>query len=789
MSHAEQLAREGREAERAQQRTKATGAKARAAGRLASTPLGHELFDAHGELVAQALSQRLARFVEAPHEPGPHYAALPLLLQFADKGPRTIAAVALLVVLNRISEPQPHRKLAATIGAALEDEVRAGGIEGKSRQVLEILKRTQDRRRITSQWTMRGLQVEHVAWTRPERYQVGALLLDLIASGTGLIVIDESGGASHRTVRPEPGIAQLARAAEGWAMGARALPMVVPPRPWSGLRDGGALGEQSRLVRRRDGESLDYLEGESLSVQLDSVNRLQSQQLRVDPWMLAIQRQAWDANLPGLFKVQRDPLPMPPRPDRTEGKAAWKEWHRLQAAAFADRREGAGDRTRISEALRVAAEIEGRPVWFAYCLDFRGRIYTSSRALTHQGPDHQKALLSLPPERCDQAGAEWILRAAATHYGLSRARWEQRLQWGQDHRLMLEAVADDPLDHIDILRQAKDPWQFLQAARAWKDWTVAPSAGCGLPVRFDQTASGLGITAALMRSKPIGGATNLWGTEPQDIYSQVATVVRERLRSDLEAGEPKDQKMAAFWLDHGIPRAMAKPPVMTITYGAGFMGIADGIAAALLEESGGLQVWELEPKVLAPARYLARHFLAALKVETGAAIAVRDWLETVVRQATKAGKRVGWVSPMGMPIEIGATHDPREKANTLLHGSRRWASSWESEEILSANTARRGAMANLIHSFDGSQCQAIICRAAAVGAPILTNHDCFAATPSRAEWLHRTLHDELRATFQVDWLAEIHQQLEERTEQALPTPPMVGTLAPALIGSNPYAYC
>jgi DNA-directed RNA polymerase, mitochondrial len=788
MSHAEQLAREGREAERAQQRTKATGAKARAAGRLASTPLGHELFDSYGELVAVGLTERLARFVEAPYEPGPHFAALPLLLQFADKGPRTIAAVALLVVLNRINQPQPHRKLASTIGAALEEEVRAGGIEGKSRQVLEILKRTQDRRRITSEWVLRGLQVEHVAWTKPERFQVGALLLDLIAS-TGLIVIDETGDRRHRTVLPVPGIAQLARAAEGWTMGARALPMVVEPRPWSGLRDGGALGEQSWLVRRRDGESLDYLESEPLGPQLYAVNRLQAQPLRVDPWMLAIQRQAWDANLPGLFKVQRDPLPMPVRPDHTEGKAAWKEWHRLQAAAFADRREGAGDRTRISEALRVAAEIEGRPVWFAYCLDFRGRIYTTSRALTHQGPDHQKALLSFEPTPCSAADAEWILRAAATHYGLSRARWDERLRWGQENSGMLEAVADDPLDHVELLRQAKDPWQFLQAARAWKDFTVAPSAGCGLPVRFDQTASGLGITAALLRCQSIGEATNLCGTEPRDIYWRVAATVMGLLRSDLEAGEQREQKMAAFWLDHGIPRAMAKPPVMTITYGAGFLGIADGIAAALLEEAAGLQVWEIEPKVLGPARYLARHFMAALKVETASALLLRDWLEDVVKRGTKKGKRLGWRSPMGMPIEIGATHDPRERARTLMHGTQRWAARDESEEALSTNTARRGAMANLIHSFDGAQCQAIIYRGAAVSAPLLTNHDCFSTTPSRAEWLHRTLHDELRATFQTDWLREIHQQLEERTEEALPGPPMVGTLEPALIGGNPYAYC
>jgi DNA-directed RNA polymerase len=43
-----------------------------------------------------------------------------------------------------------------------------------------------------------------------------------------------------------------------------------------------------------------------------------------------------------------------------------------------------------------------------------------------------------------------------------------------------------------LWRQAKDPWQFLQLCRAIQQQVEDPSSACRVPVRFDQTCSGVG---------------------------------------------------------------------------------------------------------------------------------------------------------------------------------------------------------------------------------------------------------------------------------------------------------
>ena len=57
-------------------------------------------------------------------------------------------------------------------------------------------------------------------------------------------------------------------------------------------------------------------------------------------------------------------------------------------------------------------------------------------------------------------------------------------------------MAQHPLDRIDLWKEADDPWQFMQMAMAINDWLMNPGKKMHVPVRFDQTCSGMGIIAA-----------------------------------------------------------------------------------------------------------------------------------------------------------------------------------------------------------------------------------------------------------------------------------------------------
>jgi len=71
---------------------------------------------------------------------------------------------------------------------------------------------------------------------------------------------------------------------------------------------------------------------------------------------------------------------------------------------------------------------------------------------------------------------------------------------------------------------------------------------------------------------------------------------------------------------------------------------------------------------------------------------------------------------------------------------------------------------------------------------VMTNHDCFSVRPADAGWLHETVHAELRKMYAPDLLADVMSQLSRTSGLKLPKPPMVGTLNPDMIGSNPYCF-
>jgi DNA-directed RNA polymerase len=788
-----QASREAVEIEAAEARAKASRAALIAQGKESATEYGRALFDHCGEAVKIGIDALLTRFAANPAMAGPHYEALPLLLHFKDKGLAPIAAVALGAVLDTLTRRLPYKTLATTIGRRIENEVRAMAIEDRGPDLLRLLKKRSGGKKsaVVGMDVMDQLRVGMEPWTAGDRRAVGSLLLDVVVRETSLVRVVY---VSQRRPMVEPTLETLtlAKACPPQAGPPKRLPMLAPPRPWPGLYGGGHYSNTQPLVGCRTPRDLAYLEEADLSTALKVVNTLQDQQMAIDPWMVDMQRQAWDANLPDLFPVRREPLSSPPRPEDQSNRKAWREWQKEAAKAWHDEREGKRQRVRIEQALRQCEQVSGQPVWFAYDLDFRGRVYSSNRYATHQGPDWEKAAVGFAAaERCDEEAADWILKAAAGHFGLGRATWEERLRWGHNNIERMVAAAESPLDQLDLWAGAKEPWQFLQMARAFRSWLADPSQPIGVPIRFDQTTSGPGILAALVRDRRIAESCNLIGDRPNDLYAVVALRVQQILRGDLEAGCDRAQRHAAFWLELGIDRKLTKGPVMTTTYGAQYQGLVDGLVELLTQEVGLLQPWEYESKLLAPSRYLAKRLLATLKEEVQPCLAVQDWLRKVSAAVVKEQKPIEWATPMGFPIRLGAPTPTRSKVRTLLSGAPSWQSVMDKPVAgeLSARATNRSITANLVHSFDGALVHAVVHRGAMHGAQLLTNHDCFATCPARSGWLHHTLHDELRTLYMPEWLHEISKEIKASSGvKRLPPPPIVGDLCPGEIGQNPYCF-
>lgn len=752
-------------------------------GQEASSDYGRALFVQHGQALADGLDALLTRFVLNPAIAGPHYQALPLLLHFAGRGIRPVVAVTLTHVLNRISGRHPHRRLCIALGRAIEEEVRAQQLERRDPDLLRVVLRHSGKAEAISPYTLRALQLPADQWTAADRFELGALLLDQVVAATGIVQVVHQlvRGRRQPIVEASTEVLQQIRSTPLDPLPERQTPCISPPAPWEAYQG---------LVKRRDGLPLDYLDHSSARP-LAVVNHLQRQPVTIDPWMAELQRQAWDGNIRGLFKVNRDPAVAPPRPEDNRDRRAWAEWRRLANRAWIEERTNAAARRRIEASISQAEQLIDRPLWFRYEMDFRGRLYTANRITTHQGPDHDKALIQLAGEPCDVDGADWILKAAAGHYGLGRDSWADRLRWGQQNAQRLVAVAEAPLDQLELWRDAADPWQFLQLARAWHQWVMDPSTPIGAPVRLDQTTSGLGIAAALVRDVRLARETNLIGDTRHDIYRQVAEQVTQQLRMALEAGAPRDQRHAALWLELGVDRSLTKEPVIAAIYGGRFQSLLDGLADHLREALPVLEAAQYQQAIVQPARYLAQVLSAVLRPELQPLLELRDWLRGISATVVKRQIPLQWTAPSGLVVMAASRQPAHAPARTLLHGSR----GWETEDSdrrrgeLSALASNRSITANLVHSFDAALAHAVICRAAGVGVPLLTNHDCFATVPARAGWLHQQLHQELRALYQPDWLSKIHREIADGSGvSGLKPPPLVGTLAPQSIGENPHCF-
>jgi len=778
-----QLMRERAHETKAKETSRAQHQRLRAKTQESRTPYGVAMVRQHGEPCRDALEMLLAKWIAKPGMAGPHYCALPLLLHLADRGgPPAIVSVALPLVIDGISQTRSHRRLALTIGTALEREVRGATLQEKRAGTLRLMKRRYRTTEITDLRLLKTMAIEPGEWSAQDRFEVGALLLDLVAGTTGLVKLvgRQQKGRSVVDVKPSVEALAIIKATPIRELPTKRLPMLEPPRPWTDLHGGGHLGNTKPLVVRAP-----HLTVASIQQQLAVVNQLQAQQMVVNPSMVAIQEEAWDCGI-DVFPVKREPVEAPPRPTEKVGKEGMREWYSAVMDARIDRQQNAPLRLKVQRSIAALKELQGQPCWFAYELDWRGRVYTANREATHQGPDWEKAAIELQGEPAGEEGFEWMLKAAAGHWG-ERGTWADRLAWGKQNLNLLTAAAEHPLDRVDLWRDAKDPWQFLQLCRAVRQWLTDPTTPIGCPVRLDQHASGMAILAALTRDGKLGAMTRLTGDTPADLYGLMAEKVVDRLRLDLEAGPPHYQRQAAQWLELGVTRSTLKGPTMTTIYGAGFWSVADGLA---LQLEAAKDVWpaRYERELVQPSQYLARHINAVLKEELASCLKVRAWLREVGRLVVQTQQPVRWTTPTGFPVELGAEQQQRAAVRTAVSGNRRWAATRATPGELSARVTSRGITANLIHSFDASFCARIICRAGEQGFQVLTNHDCFAAIPSRAGQLHQLLHQELGAMYQSNWLGKVQREIQSQSGVEIPKPPMVGKLLVGQIGTNPYAF-
>lgn len=756
---------------------------------------GQTAFALFHSAFSRRLQEDLEEFAADPGKARQFASVFPFFDGF--KSPDHIAAVALVAAVDQLSRRQRLLSYCQGLAGTLEAEAKLLKLESKQPADIYQLIKTHGAKKLIEDKVLMSLGVVAAKWTRKTKADIGLYLAFALQHSTGLIEINRGqvGRTAPYFVEPSEAALTLVKTVPRGSLRVAHGPMTCLPRSWdSSLMGGGMLTNQKALItltiqdQDRAEALLPYQRADLSRIVIPAINYLQQVPLEVSAEVVAAQRTAWDAGMPGLFPCSRVAPPWPERIGGGDSIEAWKIRKHLEGKVLEDRKKFRNMRIKIERSLQVAEEIAGQTVYQPYMTDSRGRTYTTNRLVSSQGTDREKATLNFKPELAGDEGLDWLLISAAGHSHLGRASWKERLEWGQQNIELIRAAADDPLNRTELWRSTKDPWQFLQACVGIRD--TLDGLPTGAPVRMDQTTSGIGILAALVRDAKVGRQCNLWGSTRSDLYTDVIKRIEKQLLLDLEDPDtPHAKENASFWLEHGIERKMMKTPVLAAPYGGTMRSISEPIIEYLIAEKY-VPEERYHLDIAFPGRYLARIAHKEIKQMTSSVMQVRKWLMACCKESLKQQIQLQWTGPFGWPMIVADRETRTQFISSFLYGTRKKIVYMDSPAEMKLNyiAANKSIGANLVHSLDAALVHSVSYECAERKLPLLVNHDCYACQPFRAKELHQLLLKQIRSLYTPDLLADIHAEMQARTGLKLPQPPVVGDLNPALIGENSYLF-
>lgn len=393
----------------------------------------------------------------------------------------------------------------------------------------------------------------------------------------------------------------------------RYKPMIIPPKPWTRLDEGGYHILRPELMRYHGcNTQKEVLQHADLSEVFNSLNALGRVAWKINRAILDVAQQCWERNISlgdiptrTDFEVPREPV-APEfveggfQRDSEAGKVHLAEQRRYQneMAKYHRMRQKNMDlrSLRFSASLKLDQAEKFKDfdhIYFPYNMDFRGRAYPVPPHLSNVGSDLCRGVLMFAePKALGDRGFYWLKVHLANFAGKDKMTFDGRAAFVDENIDKIRESVRDPFAGDRWWMSFEDPFQGLatcyEIVRAIDSGDPA-SYMCSLPVHMDGSCNGLQHYAALGRDIIGGKAVNLCATdEPQDVYVGVMHEVIKRVAAEAErhvgfdtsdpsALSPTQRKefynnRAAKLVNGLIDRGVVKRTVMTSVYGVTYIG-------------------------------------------------------------------------------------------------------------------------------------------------------------------------------------------------------------------------
>lgn len=531
--------------------------------------------------------------------------------------------------------------------------------------------------------------------------------------------------------------------------------MVCPPDPWTNMYDGGYISVRRKAAHKlvtiksrtrnkiRDWMRVN-LTAEKVPKEFEAINYLQAQPYRVHETVVRNIRRVWEGGggvlgVPTKNAPKRPVCPMPESWSTSEANeeemAKFNEWKSRARRHYEDLRKWRSKTREISGLLKSLERDDGT-IWFPVFTDTRSRKYYRG-CPSPQGSDIAKSSLhfaNLKP--LGREGVFWLKVHIANCLGMDKVEFAERAKYVEQHWGRLVLAMNDPMNHADVLG-SDSPWcawaaihELYRAVQSGE-----PESYCtGIPVHMDATCSGLQHFSALLRD-PVGGKyVNLLTTSKDkvksDIYGYVAGISTQHMQ--LDGGQ-----FAEFWTANGIPRSLAKKPVMTYVYSAVMSSTAEWIEDEVHRTTGWPE-W-IDPG--AASRYAAKYLFTGIEATVPAACALMRWMKAATAECAKRGPML-WFTPTGFPV----WHDYREcddhRVRVQSCGAMR-CTIREYSDTIDKIRSKNAVSPNFVHSLDGSHVTGTVLRMKALGLSMVAIHDSFGTHPCDVG----AMHSEIRTAF------------------------------------------
>lgn len=732
--------------------------------------------------------------------------AYPLLKDYKTD---VLAFLTMKTVMDNISSEQHLTGLTTAIGKQVQNEKNFKEFKKQStahyKKVKDdVIKRSTSMSHVSKVLTRsaRRDDVNLTTYSNTEKHQIGSVLLSLFIEHTGLVRLYTAPQMSGKKKRKSHKVEPTEKTTE-WLKTTHArcellspvvLPMLIPPKDWETPFEGGFISDhiQTPMVRRVPRAYLAEIENIDMWEVYQAINHLQKTSWIVNSKVLKVLKLFVDNNLPTHLVPSGSETPLPVKPididTNEDSRWAWrKSASRIYEENIRSRSKYIGLQKKIQVAERYEKEDE---FYFVYTLDFRGRIYPVQVHLNPQGDDLSKALLKFTEGKPvdDETGA-WLAVHGANTFGYDKTDLQSRVDWVKENTTNIIESVEDPLANT-FWQEADKPWQFLAFCFEWAEFQNDPENFVShLSVALDGSCNGLQNFSAMLRD-PVGGkATNLTPTDmPQDIYQQVADVLKEKIRREALAGVAH----AVCW-EGFINRKLVKRPTMTMPYGATLSGYKQQLYDEIQSwKDAGIPTPSFEDHGYTECFYLAQVIKDTLGEVVVAAQVVMDWLQEVSKIISNENLPIFWVTPVGFPVLQNYKNIVTKLVRTEIAGKFHNSRVAQGEGLKMNKRKMKASIApNFVHSCDAAHLTRTVnlCETNGINSLHMV-HDSYGTHAADIPVLKQVLRHAFVQVHETDPLQSFYEAMchQSSTPELIPPPPTKGTLDLSLVKESDFFF-